>query len=276
MEGFYLSKFKFFLLVLSMTAIIISLSCTSQTKEIDASNQIDTFINLISSYESYNQTKKNEYYQVYLKTNDICLSMNKVNYNDFFNLDVTSPYIKGNNHILVNPKYYLDDSFYPSSLVEVTDVDYIKRENETMQVDINTLSAYRKLFKDAHSLGIELVIFSSFRSYEKQLNIYLNNPDPRYIARPGHSEHQTGLALDISTRNTGLTEHFENTKSFQFLKDNAYKYGFILRYPKDKQSITGYNYEPWHYRFVGEDIATFIYQNNLTLEEYLYYHTILS
>ena len=92
-----------------------------------------------------------------------------------------------------------------------------------------------------------------------------------YSALPGQSEHQTGLCVDFITSemNGNLTEAFENTEAFAWLAQNAYKFGFILRYPKDKESITGYTYEPWHYRFVGREAATDIYVGNMTLEQYL-------
>lgn len=271
-----MSKYKiliFFTLFISI--ISISISCNSKTNNPFESNE-EKFIKTISSYKSFDKNKSSDYYKNYIETNNIQLSMNKANHSDFFNLSSTSPFIKGDNHILVNPKYYLGGSFIPDSLVLVEGVSYIKREGEKMMIDKVTLDAYKELAHSADELGIELVVFSGFRSYEKQFQIYLNNPDPRYIAKPGHSEHQTGLALDISTPDTGLTEYFEYTNAFKYLQDYAYKYGFIMRYPKEKTLITGYNYEPWHYRYVGIDAATFIYKNNLTLEEYLYYYTILS
>ena len=92
-----------------------------------------------------------------------------------------------------------------------------------------------------------------------------------YSALPGQSEHQTGLCIDFITSDMGteLTEAFENTQAFAWLSENAYKFGFILRYPKGKESITGYTYEPWHYRFVGREAATDIHNGNMTLEQYL-------
>ncbi len=92
-----------------------------------------------------------------------------------------------------------------------------------------------------------------------------------YSARAGQSEHQTGLCVDLitSTMNGHLTEAFENTEAFAWLSKNAYKFGFILRYPKGKESVTGYTYEPWHYRFVGREAATNIHFSGLVLEEYL-------
>ncbi len=92
-----------------------------------------------------------------------------------------------------------------------------------------------------------------------------------YSALPGQSEHQTGLCIDFITSDMGgeLTEAFENTAAFAWLSQNAYKFGFILRYPKGKEDITDYTYEPWHYRFVGREAATDIYVGQMTLEQYL-------
>ena len=92
-----------------------------------------------------------------------------------------------------------------------------------------------------------------------------------YSALPGQSEHQTGLCIDFTTSSMGgtLTEAFEDTEAFEWLSKNAYKFGFILRYPKGKENITGYTYEPWHYRFVGREAATDIYIGDMTMEQYL-------
>ena len=92
-----------------------------------------------------------------------------------------------------------------------------------------------------------------------------------YSALPGQSEHQTGLCVDFITSDMGseLTEDFELSAAYRWLSQNAYKFGFILRYPDGKEDITGYTYEPWHYRFVGREAATDIYNGNITLEQYL-------
>jgi D-alanyl-D-alanine carboxypeptidase len=91
------------------------------------------------------------------------------------------------------------------------------------------------------------------------------------VARPGTSEHQTGLTMDITAKSVGLelVESFENTAEGKWLASNAHNYGFILRYPKGKTNITGYAFEPWHYRYVGVDIATDIFNRGITLEEYM-------
>ena len=132
--------------------------------------------------------------------------------------------------------------------------------------------AFNQMKADAAKEGLNLFVVSGYRSYEYQKNLY-NRYVARdgkaaadtYSARPGHSEHQTGLAFDICSLETS----FENTAEGKWLAANAHKYGFILRYPKGKQSITGYIYEPWHFRYIGVDKATAVYQSGLCLEEYL-------
>ena len=133
--------------------------------------------------------------------------------------------------------------------------------------------AFDKMQKAALKDNINLHIASGFRSYERQKEIYegylkvdsKDNVDT-YSAKPGQSEHQSGLAIDINITN----DSFIDTKEAKWLDKNAYKYGFVLRYPKDKCHITGYKYEPWHYRYVGKNLAKKLYNNGnwLTIEEY--------
>ena len=118
-------------------------------------------------------------------------------------------------------------------------------------------------------------MFSAYRSYEKQEILYILNND-QLTAKPGFSEHQTGLCVDISKRDIGLTNELEYSLLYKEINKICYKYGFILRYPKNKEDITGYPFEAWHYRYVGKNIATIIYENNLTLEEYFYKYVALS
>ena len=97
------------------------------------------------------------------------------------------------------------------------------------------------------------------------LNTYGQSYVDKYVAKPGFSEHQTGLAFDVGSRNTNV---FANSKEYGWMQDNAYKYGFIERFTKRYESVTGFRREPWHYRYVGKKIATYIHDNNATLEEY--------
>lgn len=132
------------------------------------------------------------------------------------------------------------------------------------------------LFAAAKAQGHSLMIGSAYRSAATQdqlFNRYVATAGyqeaDKYSAHPGHSEHQTGLAVDISTTSQQcyLSECFIGTADGQWLAENAYKYGFTLRYPKGKEVTTGYNFEPWHYRYVGIGLATALYQSGLTLDE---------
>lgn len=177
------------------------------------------------------------------------------------------------NYALINKHYYIDNNYEPSNLVNVSNynVKYIKRENEVMKATKEAIDNYKIMYDVALKEGIELIIYSAYRSYEKQEHLYynVNFENDLYSAKPGHSEHHTGLAFDISTYTHGLTESFALSKEYNWLKKNAYKYGFIERYPKDKTDITLYAYEPWHFRYVGKNASAYMYNNNYTLEEYI-------
>lgn len=134
------------------------------------------------------------------------------------------------------------------------------------------------LFEAAETDGLTLVAVSGYRSYERQQAIYASNVASKgqahadqFSAKPGTSEHQTGLAMDVTVQGNDdvlLSQSFGETEAGQYIKENAYQYGFIIRYPEGKETITGYSYEPWHLRYVGKDVATEIYLNEWTLEEY--------
>ncbi len=128
-----------------------------------------------------------------------------------------------------------------------------------------------KMLDDMDDANVGVAIKSTYRDYDLQeylFNRYAASDGieeaNRYSAKPGYSEHQTGLAFDVGW----LTESFENSDSFEWLDDNAHKYGFILRYHKGKEEVTGYIYEPWHYRYLGVELATKVKESGLTLEEY--------
>ncbi len=139
------------------------------------------------------------------------------------------------------------------------------------QMEKVAASHFKEMSNAAKKDGIKIYNVSGYRSYNTQKSLYNNyvsrdgkTKADTYSARPGTSEHQTGLASDINS----VSSSFDKTDAFKWLSKNAYKYGFILRYPKGKEFITGYMYEPWHYRYVGVDVATIIYEKNITYEEY--------
>lgn len=136
----------------------------------------------------------------------------------------------------------------------------------------NALAQFNKLTEDAAKLGLSIKCSSGYRSYKDQERIYNNYvaidgivKADTYSARPGHSEHQSGLAIDVNS----IDYTFLNTPECDWLAKNAHKYGFIIRYPLGKEAYTGYSYEPWHIRYLGVDTATAVYNSGLSLEEYL-------
>lgn len=180
--------------------------------------------------------------------------------------------------VLVNKERYLPEDYIPSDLV-IPNIKFPFEEDvEKKYLREEAAKHLEDLFKDAKDDGLNLFGISGYRSYSRQKNIFNNKvanssleEAKKLVANPGQSEHQTGLAIDVSSHemNFLLEEEFEDTKEGQWIKENSHKYGFIVRYPKDKVHITKYDYEPWHIRFIGIDAATEIYNNNLTLEEFL-------
>ena len=153
--------------------------------------------------------------------------------------------------------------------------------NEEVQVEEEAYNHFLLLKEYLKELNINIDIDDSYRSIDRQTELYeyyLNNNGQdycdKYVAVPGYSEHHTGLAIDIMLKiNDGYLredmDQFQEIKTFEEIHKHLYKYGFILRYPQGKENITGYSYEPWHFRYVGEYPAKIIYENNLCLEEYL-------
>lgn len=179
--------------------------------------------------------------------------------------------------LLVNPWTPLPEDFVPGELVPV--------QND-QAVDARAYPDLQDMLQDMSQAGLSPLICSSYRSQERQQELYDNKVQrvmdegasreaaqaeaARWVARPGTSEHQTGLAVDIvSLSNQMLDETQESTPEFQWLAENSWKYGFILRYPEDKSEKTGIAYEPWHFRFVGKEAAEEMHDLGLCLEEYL-------
>ena len=171
---------------------------------------------------------------------------------------------------LVNKNNKLPTVYIPDDLIEIPN----NMAYNGKKVRKEVLKNFENLFNDAKKLGYKIVVVSAYRDYDYQkklFNGYVEEKGLKYAlkcsAKPGHSEHQTGLAIDVMGSNNDYNL-FADSKEFEWMKNNAHKYGFILRYPKEKQKITGFKYEPWHYRYVGIEISNYIYENNLTLEEY--------
>ena len=168
--------------------------------------------------------------------------------------------------MLVNKFHYLNEDYLPDDIVPIS--NWYAYEGHSTKKEV--YDHYVSMWNDANEQGLVLLVNSSYRTFEEQQEQYdMSNDD--YASRPGYSEHQTGLALDIVSDGIQGNE-FENTDEFKWLQENAHKYGFILRYPKDKEYITGYNYESWHYRYVGEELATKVKESGLTYDEYYAYY----
>ena len=172
--------------------------------------------------------------------------------------------------VLTNKFYSLAEDYVPKNL-ETIDTSFASG-NKLMEKDAKI--AFEQMAKDAQSEGYHIRAVSTYRSYDYQSRLYSNyakadgtDKADTYSARAGSSEHQTGLAVDVDNVTLSYTS-FGNTKEFEWMQENAYKYGFILRYTKEFEFITGYQEEPWHYRYVGVDIASYIQNNPMTYEEY--------
>ena len=159
---------------------------------------------------------------------------------------------------------------------EYTIVDVYDNAIKGIKLEEETYLNYLKLKNNLLERGYYINIRNGFRTFNDSSNIYNSyvkekglNYAKKYVAKTGTSEHNTGLAFDfiITNNKNSLKTNYESDEYF-YLENIAYLYGFIIRYPKDKEEITGYNYEPWHLRYVGQELAKYLKKNNLTLEEY--------
>ena len=193
--------------------------------------------------------------------------------------------VLGNNMLLVNKMNTLGRSYFPSDMV------YSKpsrgRSTVGLRLDKEAMERLNYMLNAAYGDGVSgMVITSTFRTFDKQTSLFNNKTSilsrsmnrktameeaSKIVAVPGSSEHQTGLAADICSDRVGLVKNFANTKQGKWLEDNSWKFGFIVRYPKDKTELTGIIYEPWHVRYVGIVHSEFMKVNNLCLEEYVEY-----
>lgn len=241
-----------------------------------ASNYNDSIDDIINEkyYLNKNLQKYIEYKNNNQNTNlsDIIAIINthadKEEYKETNNTDTSKKEL-----MLVNKYNHLDENYKPENIEKIS-ARYAYDENYAPK---EIIEQYKKMFDAAEESGIELVISSSYRSYEEQEETYefykqIKGEDVKnYASLPGYSEHQTGLAFDILKIGV-LTDDFDKTDEFKWLTENSYKYGFILRYPKGKENITKFDYESWHYRYVGTEAAKIIHDENITFEEYYAYY----
>jgi len=211
-----------------------------------------------------------KYYDEFTKVRDLVEFVNVQRYDKYYDnekpTDTSKDYL-----MLINKYNYLDENYEPDDLVKVDDSigwGYLREA---------VYDAYLKLRQDGLKEGYDLRVVSPYRDYETQYVIYhryLNTDSQEvvdtYSARPGHSEHQSGLCIDLSVPGYSLDD-FYLTDASVWLKQNCYKYGFIIRYPEGKDNVTGFIWEPWQVRYVG-DQAEKIYQSGLTFDEYYAYY----
>lgn len=227
--------------------------------------------NTNTNKEENNTSTENE-------TEENKLTLESIYFNEIVQVDnkniIQNP---ANIMVLVNKIFALPSEYESEELV-IPNVSFLYGSPEKYEKSLlrkEAADALEKMFADASKSGIELFAVSGYRSFHRQQDVFDAQVNQvgyeeatKVVANPGNSEHQTGLAMDISNSTSGLTEAFGETVEGKWLMENAHRFGFILRYPKGMETITGYDYEPWHYRYIGIKAATEIYEHGLTLEEY--------
>lgn len=179
--------------------------------------------------------------------------------------------------VLVNKTRALPENYVPEDLVTLSEVPTVLSNPEVNQLRNDACEALTEMFNAAKDEGYELHARSGYRSYYTQAALYSSYVESygkqaadKYSAKPGQSEHQTGLSMDITCEalNYKLDTTFDQTEEGKWVLENAHHFGFIIRYPKGKEEITGYSYEPWHIRYLGIELAEEVYDSGLTLDEY--------
>lgn len=231
---------------------------------------LNTIINL-----SYFKEDNLDRYLKYLNTStkDLKTSITYVNIgldNDYYT-NVINIDNQDDLAVLVNKYHKLSNDYVPSDLEKINSkYQWLGRSNELRK---DAREAFEKMCEAATKDNIYIYAGSGYRSYQTQLYLYNTyvkrdgfKAAETYSARASYSEHQTGLAMDIANKSGFISK---NDKEYNWLVKNSYKYGFILRYPEDKENITGYMYEEWHYRYLGTTLAKEVYDSGLTYDEYL-------
>ena len=238
----------------------------SKLDELENINEKITYIKNDNIDRYINYKKKNQNLEITQIIKNVNMNLDKIPYEDAIEIED-----KDNQLVLVNKYNYLGENFIPKNL-----------ENINNQYALNNMKlvnyakeAFEEMAKVAKKENLKIVAMSSYRSYSYQVDLYNKykkkdgqEAADKYSGRPGFSEHQSGLAVDVYNEKTEYT-NFESTKEFIWMEDHAHEYGFIIRFPKGKENETGYQYESWHYRYVGIEVATYIKNNNISLEEYI-------
>lgn len=234
-------------------------------------NYIKDIINIISItyFKEPNLERYINYYQKEKLDIETILTYVNIGLDNNYYTTVINIEDESNIEVLVNKYHKLSKNYEPN------DLEMISSKYGTGSLKKEAKIAFEEMCEAAKKENITIYSGSAYRSYDYQLNLYnryaAQDGDPTitdtYSARAGHSEHQTGLAIDIMNSKWDYIN--KTDKEFTWLINNSYKYGFILRYPENKENITGYMYEPWHYRYLGIELATEIINKNLTYDEYI-------
>lgn len=255
------------------TKILIKNLKNKELDEILSKDYNDNIVKLVS--EKYFIYKNIDRYLSYIDkkdTNNITnvISMVNVNRDRAFYDESIKTNIDNKELILVNKYYNLSEDYEPDNITNIS-LSYAYEGNSLNET---ALSAFKELSNSAKDNGYTILINSSYRDYNSQKEVWESRKDlygtrkaDEYAARPGHSEHQSGYAIDVADF-YDENDKFGDTESYIWMKDNCYRFGFILRYPQDKEDITGYSFEPWHYRYVGTDVASTIKNEKITFDEY--------
>lgn len=257
---------KIFIILLSFSFFLLSCKKDAPLSELD--NYLLTNNINYDELVPYFEYSKFNYYDFLelekLRKNNNYSHLEAINY--FYNKNKTSALLANTDLVLINKQYKVDSS-YDVELVNIDDYK-LKVTKYGIQIQKHVLLNYINMINDLELHN--LYIYSGYRSYNRQAEIYKNANDKNYVAKEGTSEHQSGLVLDVSTLTDGLTSSFQYSYEYQLISKYCMNYGFIIRYQESKESITGYFFEPWHLRYVGVVSAKAIMASSLTLEEYLF------
>lgn len=255
-----------------------------------ATYDIDTIIYMVNNNLDYEYSEKlaslihSDYfissnldrYMKYTKSNNVGEIVALVNTNNDYEYytNTSKANISKGKLVLVNKFHYLESDYVP----ELVKVDNMYANLDGNMMEKNAYEALKELITAADSEGYNIRVNYSYRDYETQegiYNSYKDKKDEEYAdgvsIRPGYSEHQTGLVAEVGVQAKYSKGAFKTSGEYKWMKDNAYKYGFIMRYPEGKEYITGYSSESGHYRYVGLEAAKYIYEHNITFDEYYAY-----
>lgn len=258
-----------------------SLLSETEIKEILEKEKDETILSLIQ--EKYFLYKNLDTYLAYIKEEEdddlkkVIALINTHANNKWYSQELkTDSSLK--EKMIVNKFYALDKNYSPQNLKNIPLSYSYGKEGDNKLIDY-AYEKFLELWEAAKKEGFYLMVTSSYRSYKEQEEIYNNRKNiqgekkaDQTAARPGHSEHQTGLVVDMTSKTEPYAEEFTESKAYAWLKENAYKYGWIERYPENKTYLTGYSPESWHWRYVGLQAAKIIQEEKITYDEYYAYY----